>query len=84
VGGFLNFAGRHCSDKPDNGSFSKLCTGFSNFAETQPESLKQNQNWERTGVPARAARVGWWSDQPYTQLQKHTEKMRVSKWDWRR
>jgi hypothetical protein len=20
---------------------------------------RQNQNWERTGVPARAARVGW-------------------------
>jgi hypothetical protein len=27
---------------------------------------RQNQNWER-------------SDQPYTQVQKHTEKMRVSK-----
>src|SRR6185436_5094671 len=27
---------------------------------------RQNQNWERTGVPARAARVGWWSDQPTT------------------
>jgi phage protein U len=30
----------------------------------QPESLRQNQNWER-------------SDQPYTQVQKHIQKIGV-------
>jgi hypothetical protein len=39
---------------------------FSHFAETQPESLKQNQNWER-------------SDQPYTQVQKLKEKKELRK-----
>jgi hypothetical protein len=44
----------------------KTLLWFSNSAETQPELLRQNQNWKR-------------SDQPYTQVQKHTEKMPVSK-----
>ena len=41
----------------------KTLLRFSNSAENaaQHESLRQNQNWER-------------SDQPYTQVQKHTEK----------
>jgi hypothetical protein len=33
----------------------------------------QNQNWERTGVPARAARVGWCSDQPKSYLSKPSD-----------
>jgi hypothetical protein len=44
----------------------KTLLRFSNSAETQSESPRQNQNWER-------------SDQPYTEVQKHIEKMGVQR-----
>jgi len=42
---------------------------FSNFAEAKSESLRRNQNWER-------------SDQPYIQDPKHLKKSAVSNEDY--
>jgi hypothetical protein len=52
------------------GQFEKFAH-FSNFAKAESESLRRNQNWER-------------SDQPYTQEPKHLKKSAVSNEDYQR